>query len=160
MLLVLRGPKKIPLLPQLQQQKPHFWPAGASIQWEVFFHHSHLGWNLMGFWAMTKRKELKFVLGSLCVSNLHLQLHDSTIRWRPNPQLTPASCRDDRPAQSAAGFTKAPEGYQHPFSIESRCKKINADSSSISNGDSHHTIPKAGVIQEGKKRPKLFRSAV
>lgn len=57
---------------------------------------------------MTKRKELKFVLGSQCVSNLHLQLHDSVIR--PNPKLTPASCRDDRPAQPAAGFTEASEG--------------------------------------------------
>lgn len=62
---------------------------------------------------MTKRKELKFVLGSLCVSNLHLQLHDSVDRvigCKPNPKLTPASWSDGRPAQSAAGFTTASEG--------------------------------------------------
>lgn len=31
-------------------------------------------------------------------------------------------------------------------------KKINADSSSLFNSDSHHTIPKAGMIQEGGEK--------
>lgn len=37
-------------------------------------------------------------------------------------------------------------------------EKKNADSSSLFNSDSHHTIPKAGMIQ-GEKRLKLLLSA-